>query len=327
MTDPSLPDDLSLLLALDVFLRERHVTRAARRLGVTQGAASQRLARLREYFGDPLLVPGRPLLLPTPRAVALGAPLASALASLRAAVRAGAPFEASTSERRFVLLGSDLLEALVLPTLWPMLERQAPGVRLDVERTDADFADRLEEGRADLAFVPDFLVPRSLRRRALPPQRFVVLLRKGHPAARGRLDLEAYLKLSHALVAPRGAPGSLVDAALEKLGRERRVVARIQHFVTAPYLVASSDVAITCPALVLAAALPHFDIVARELPLELDLDRTSVVWHERAHLDAGHRWLRDQIGALLRDEAARSGAAGRGKRKEAREVGARTPAQ
>ncbi|MCU0682116.1 MAG: LysR substrate-binding domain-containing protein [Polyangiaceae bacterium] len=251
-------------------------------------------------------MPGRPLLLPTPRAVALGAPLASALASLRAAVRAGAPFEASTSERRFVLLGSDLLEALVLPTLWPMLERQAPGVRLDVERTDADFADRLEEGRADLAFVPDFLVPRSLRRRALPPQRFVVLLRKGHPAARGRLDLEAYLKLSHALVAPRGAPGSLVDAALEKLGRERRVVARIQHFVTAPYLVASSDVAITCPALVL---------------------RTSVVWHERAHLDAGHRWLRDQIGALLRDEAARSGAAGRGKRKEAREVGARTPAQ
>jgi DNA-binding transcriptional LysR family regulator len=301
-----LPDDLGLLLALDVLLRERHVTRAARRLGVTQGAASQRLARLRDYFGDPLLVPGRPLLLPTPRARAIEAPLARALADLRAAVSAGAPFDPATSSRRFALLGGDLVEAILLPGLLPALGREAPGVRLDVERADADFAERLERGTADLAFAPDAFVPASLRRRALPPQPFVVLLRRGHPAARGLLDLESYLGLSHALVAPRGAPGSIVDAALKRLGCERRVVARVQHFVTAPYVVASSDLALTCPASVLAAVPPGLEIVARQPPFELARDRTSVVWHERAHDDAGHRWLRGRLDVLVREIAGRA---------------------
>src|SRR5688572_28344939 len=126
--DADLPDDLDLLLALDVFLRERHVTRAARRLGITQGAASQRLARIRDFFRDPILVPGRPLLVPTPRALAVADPLARALSDLRAAVRRGAPFEPASSDRRFVLLGNDIVESRALPPLLAILERQAPKV-------------------------------------------------------------------------------------------------------------------------------------------------------------------------------------------------------
>src|SRR5678815_916656 len=102
-----LPENLDLLLALEVLLRERHVTRAASRLGISQSAVSQQLARLRDYFGDPLLVPGRPVMVLTARAKAIEAPLTKALAELRAAVRVGAPFEPSTSERRFVVLAND----------------------------------------------------------------------------------------------------------------------------------------------------------------------------------------------------------------------------
>lgn len=299
MMKADLPDDLDLLLALDVMLRERHVTRAAQRLGITQGAASQKLARLRSFFDDPLLVPGRPLLVPTPRAELIAAPLSRAIAGLRDAVRAGAPFDPKSSERRFVLLGNEVVEALALPAVLEVLAREAPGVTLSVERAEADFAERLERGTADVAFVPDFLVPGSLRKRSLPPERFVVLLRKDHPIARKKLDLEAYLALGHVLVAPRGLPGSIVDSALEKLGRRRRVVARVQHFLSAPCIVAQSDLVVTCPEMPLFGMAAWLPIASRDLPLDLPADRASLVWHERSDADAGHVWLRRRFDELI----------------------------
>lgn len=299
-----LPEDLDLLRALDIFLVERHVTRAARRLGISQGAASQKLARLRELFDDPLLVAGRPLMLLTPRAQAIGEPLSRALAELRGAVRAGAPFHAAESQRRFVLLGNDLAEVAAFPVLLATVARAAPNVSLWSERADVDFARRLEDGTADLAFMPDLFVPSSLQKRALQPEPFVVLLRKDHPLLRkGKkraLSLDAYLSLGHLLVAPRGMPGSLVDSALEKLGKSRRVVARLQHFTSAPALIAQSDLAVTCPATVMKVMSPWFPIAAVAPPLELPMDRTSCVWHPRSQDDPGHRWLRAQLDALLR---------------------------
>jgi len=299
---------VDLLVALDVFLRERHVTRAARRLGITQGAASQKLARLRTYFNDAILVPGRPQLIPTPRAQSIAEPLSKALESLRAAVRVGAPFDPSTSTRRFVLLGSDLAEVYALPLLLDRLTKEAPHVTLSIERTDADFVDRLEKGSADAAFVPDFLIPESLRKRSLPPDKFVVLLRNDHPTLSRRrkaknkrtLDLATYLELHHLLVAPRGLPGSIVDAALEKQGKTRKVMARIQHFVSAPQVVASTDLAVTCPSAVHRATANWFPIVALPPPLTLPADRVSLTWHERSHEDQGHVWLRGLIDGLLR---------------------------
>lgn len=297
----ALPDDLDLLRVLDIFLTERHVTRAARRLGVSQGAASQKLARLREAFDDPLLVAGRPLLLLTPRAQALAEPLARALAELRNAVRSGAPFVPAESQRRFILLGNDLAEVAAYPPLLAALAAEAPNVALWSERADVDFARRLEDGTADLAFLPDFLVPSSLLKRALPPAPFVVLVRADHPLTKRKrpLSLEAYLSLGHLLVAPRGMPGSLVDTALEKIGQSRRVVARLQHFTSAPALVAQSDLAVTCPVSVFAATSQWFPLAALKPPIELGVDRTSCVWHSRSQDDPGHRWLRGKLDVLL----------------------------
>lgn len=310
MTADDLPDDLDLLLALDVLLRERHVTRAARRLNITQGAASQKLGRLRSFFKDQILVPGRPLLVPTPRAQSIAEPLAHALRALRAAVRAGAPFDPKTSDRRFVILGNDLAEIYATPILLQSLVSIAPSITLSVERAEADFIDRLEKGTADAAFVPDFMITKSLRRRALPAEPFVVILRKSHPVlekkrrrktAKLEIDLETYLSLNHLLVAPRGLPGSIVDVALETMGKSRRVMGRVQHFVSAPPIVASSDLAVTCPAPVFKAMSKWLPIVALPPPLSLPIDRVSLVWHERSHQDQGHVWLRGMIDSLLRE--------------------------
>jgi DNA-binding transcriptional LysR family regulator len=173
-------------------------------------------------------------------------------------------------------------------------------VTLSVERTDVDFADRLEMGTADVAFVPDPLVAGALRRFALPPEPFVVLLRKGHPAARGKLDLERFLSLGHVLVAPRGAPGGIVESLLEKKGKKRTVVARVQHFVSAPAIVATTDLVVTCPQSVADYATQWLPIVARKPPLEIPIDRASMVWHERAQEDAAHAWLRATIEHIVR---------------------------
>ncbi len=290
-----LPEDLNVLRALEALLHERHVTRAARRVGITQSAMSQRLAALRRFFDDPLLVASRPLMTRTPRAEALREPLSRALRDLRAAVAAGAPFDPARADRTFVFLGNDFVEAAGLPRIFAAIAAEAPSVRLAVERTEADFASRLETGTADLAFVPDFLVSSAHRRLALPPEPFVVLLRRDHPAARQKLTLDRYVALDHALIAPRGAPGSLVDAALEALGRKRHVRVRVQHFTTAAYVLAASDLALTCPEGVATFARSILPMVVKPLPLELPIDRASMIWHERSQLDAGHQWLREHV--------------------------------
>ncbi len=222
---------------------------------------------------------------------------------LRAAVKSGAPFDAQTTERRFVVLGSDLFEALALPALMPILKRDAPRVDLSVERAEANFVDRLEAGTADLAVLPQGIIPPSLRHQKLIDDRFVVVMRQRHPAARGELTLERYLECDHLLVAPRGMPGSLVDAALEKRRKRRRVAVRIQHFTAVPFIVEDSELLLTCPELVASYALRAAKLVTRPCPLDLGPDVVAMAWHERAHRDPAHVWLRGKFAEVVHGSA------------------------
>ncbi|HSC88122.1 MAG TPA: LysR family transcriptional regulator [Polyangiaceae bacterium] len=298
---------LDLLSDLEIFLAERHVTRAAKRLGITQSAASQRLAKLRAHFDDPLLVPASDGLVLTERARSLAVPLSRALDGVRRAVGDGEPFVPAESRRRFVLLGGDVLEALGVPGLSKAFEA-APHVTLSAERVDERFVSRLENGTADAAFVPDFLVPPTLRRLALPPQPFVVLARADHPKLGKRLTLERYLEVDHLLIAPRGMPGSIVDQALAKRHLVRRVAATIQHFSSAPFIVAATDYVVTCPKNVAVAMAEYFPVRHYPVPLPLDADKTSMVWHERVHADPSHVWLRGLVAERIARDTRRGAA-------------------
>jgi DNA-binding transcriptional LysR family regulator len=225
------------------------------------------------------------------------------LAELRAAVRAGAPFDPATTERRFVILASDLFEAYGVPLLLRSVAPEAPNLTFHIERAETDYAERLEKGTADLAFIPGFALSGSLRRLPMPKEPFVALLRASHPGAQKPLTLERYLELGHLLVAPRGLPGSLVDDALQKIHRRRRVVARVQHFAAAPFIIAETDLVLTCIALVARLAAP-FPIRAVRAPVELPMDETFLAWHERAQNDLGHAWLRGRIDAVARKDRA-----------------------
>jgi len=292
--------DPNLLQALDVLLHERNVSRAAERLGRTQPAISHALARLRAQLGDPLLVRVGQRFVLTPRAEALRDPLHALLGELAALVRPPLAFDPATAARGFSLIATDYIAALVLPRLLERVRAAAPNIDLHVRPASRSFHAELGDGGADLGFVVRLPTEAGIRGRKLLRDRFVCVLRRDHPAG-ARIDLEAFLRLPHALVAPLGGPGSFVDTALAELGHGRRRIAlTIPHFFLAPALIAASDLIITLPERVAQLVCASHPLRMVPLPIKLPAFDVALVWHDRVHRDPANAWLRDQVLKTMR---------------------------
>jgi DNA-binding transcriptional LysR family regulator len=303
MHEPKLSGvDLNLFVLLDALLVERSVTRAAKRVGLSQSAASHALARLRSITGDPLFVRGPRGMLPTPRAEALAAPLREALAGLDRALAPAAPFVPHSSRRSFTIVGGDLAELVLFPPLFARLGKEAPGIDLHALPTPADAALALERGEVDLAIAPvrSFARATKLSEQPLFEDGFVCVVRRGHPLGRGAFGLERYLSARHAVIAPRGARGGIVDDLLASMGRERRVVLTIPHFLAAPYVVAQSDLVLTLPARVAEVLARPLGLCVLKPPLRVPRFTMAMAWHRRVDDDPGHRWLRGVYSEVAR---------------------------
>ncbi|MBL8680353.1 MAG: LysR family transcriptional regulator [Myxococcales bacterium] len=312
--------DLNLLVVLDALLQERSVTRAARRVGLSQPATSSALSRLRAHFEDPLFVRTARGIEPTPRAIAIAPVLASALEAVRATLAEPKAFDAANARRAFRLSVPDSLAVLVLPALLERIGREAPGIDLQLKPvvSSLDDADRaLLEGELDVAVVPAKM-PSSAERsgvqqRALWREEFVCVLREGHPLAKRRaLKMDEWLALHHLLVAPRGTPGSLVDDTLARMGLARRVALMVPQFLLAAPVVARSDLAWTAPGHVARAMQERYRLVVKPVPFELEGFTLFLRWHSRFDRDAAHKWLRAllvSVADAMQTSSARRGAA------------------
>jgi DNA-binding transcriptional LysR family regulator len=212
--------DLNLLRVFDAVLRERGVTPAAARLGLTQPAVSNALARLRALFGDALFVRTSTGMDATPFARGVAEPVRQALALLESALAHGPGFEPASSTRAFRFYMSDLGQIEFLPPLIERVQRAAPGVRLEAAALDVeDIAGALGTGALDLAigFLPGLGPP--VRRRALFRDPYMCLMRADHPIK--ALTKRKFLDASHALVTYRGGH-RVVEEALERAGLARR---------------------------------------------------------------------------------------------------------
>lgn len=296
--------DLSLLVVLLVLLEERSVTRAAKRLGRSQPAISRALARLRDQLDDPLFVREGSELRPTARAEALAEPIGRALAALDAEVLAPARFDPATDRRELRVVAADFAEAMLLPGPLAVLAQEAPGIDvvLVASATGWSMAQTLREG-VHLALSPLSGEDAQVRSVAVGREDFVCLLRAGHPAA-DALDLATYAALPHLLVAPGGTPGGAVDKALERHGLGRRVAVRTRHFLTAPELVARTDLVATLPRRFAEAQAARLGLVVRPPPLEVPGFDMRVAWHERWQHDPGHRWIRERVVEGVRAQLA-----------------------
>jgi DNA-binding transcriptional LysR family regulator len=299
--------DLNLLVVLHELLRARSTTEVARRLGRTQSAISHALARLRETFGDPLFVRAGATLHPTARAEELAAPLAQLLASTDALLRhSDQTFDPTRVERTFSIGTTDFTELLLLPPLLLRLRREAPGVNLRTLFLGADLDRAIQTREIDLAIGTLFRDVTGLIEQTLYEDRLVCIVRRDHPRVRSRrpLDLDGYLALDHALVAPRGLPGSTVDAALAPLGRRRRVVLTLPHFAAAALIVAESDLILTIPERFARAMVARAPLKILEPPLELPRFRFSILFSATMRDDPTHAWLRRVIADAFRAPTA-----------------------
>lgn len=283
--------DLNLLTSLDAILDERNVTRAAKRLGVSQPAVSHSLRRLRELLGDPLLVRSRAGMTPTPRAIELRPAVRAALDAADVVLRAAPAFDPANAARTFTIAMGDQQSFVLLPRLVERLDREAPNIQLDVRPPPTNAFG----GDVDLSLGVFFDAPSNTRNEPLWHEEFVCVLRKHSAASRGPLDRKRYLALPHLLVAPGGAPGSHVDDLLALRGERRRVAIRVPHFLVAPHIVATTDLVWTAPQGIAREFVDHLPIVLRDVPFKIEGFTITMRWHARFDRDPGLAWLRGRL--------------------------------
>ncbi|MBP0619834.1 LysR family transcriptional regulator [Cupriavidus consociatus] len=290
--------DLNLLVTLDVLLSEHNVTRAAQRLHFSQPSVSVHLAKLRDYFGDPLLLPGPRGMRPTAKAESLREPLREALAALEHAVSPDTPFDPAASTHTWRVAATDYGESTIVLPAMQALRTAAPGARLAVlEMVPSRIARQCEQGELDLAFHTTEGSPPALHRRALFTERYVLAGRTGHPRLKRRPTLAQFCALEHVMVSPDGGGFSgVTDEALALAGMQRRVVLSVPHFLFVTAVLANTDLVAMVPQRLVRDA-PGLRVV--EPPVEVPGYEMSMLWHERVHRDPAHRWLRERIAASL----------------------------
>lgn len=287
--------DLNLLVALDALLAERSVSRAAVRLHLSQPATSALLARLRQLFGDPLLLRSARGMLPTPRALELLGPVKQVLDEIDAIIQPRTAFDPDSAEHTFTLSASDYVEYALLPALVDYLERQAPGVRLAVRPLDLQtVAKQMESGEVDLCITGLQNAPAGLHQQPLYAERMVSVVRRKHPGVGARLTLEKFCSLEHILVSVRGSGFSArIDEALAKLGRKRRARLAVPHFLLVPEIVARSDMISALPERLARGYANKLRIF--EPPLDIEGFTVGQIWHERNQREPAQVWLREVV--------------------------------
>ncbi|MCA9666963.1 MAG: LysR family transcriptional regulator [Myxococcales bacterium] len=283
--------------ALVALLEEGNVTRAARRIGLSQPALSGALSRLRSVFDDELFVRGRGGVLPTPRAEALAPLVREALGRIDAALRAPERFDPAQSRRRFRLGMTDYVGFVLLPRLYATLRRAAPDVDVEIwPLGDDPPREALASGRLDaaLSFFYEKL-PAGLDAAELLDERFVCVARRGHPELGRRLTLSRFARLAHLLISQRGAVQGVVDGALAARGLRRRVALTVPHFLVAAPVVAESDLVVTLAARVAEAQAQDDRLAIYAPPVALPGFTVRMVWDARFAAQPAHRWLRQLV--------------------------------
>lgn len=293
--------DLNLLKALDAFLREANVGRAALRLRLSQPAASHALKRLREALGDPILVRNGLRMELTPRAQALREPLRLALDQMRS-LFAGESFNPAQSARHFRLLFPDLVVELMLPRIMNKIAKQAPRVAIEVapwrgpDGMTAEFARSLD---LITSFAADAY--KGFRRLTLYKDSDAVAVRKGHPLGKGLSKHETFFMARHVAVAGRGQREDIIDFWLRGKGLERHVVLTVPTYVEALHVVSRSDLVAFVPRRLIASLRKPLSLVAIDPPVDPGTDEQFLFYPARAQTEPGSVWLRTLVMETARE--------------------------
>jgi DNA-binding transcriptional LysR family regulator len=300
----SLPD-LNLLIALDVLLAEGSVARAAQRLRLSPSAMSRVLARLRETTGDPLLVRAGRGLVPTPRALELRERVGQLVQDGEAVLRPVEKLDLKRLVRTFTLRTSEGFVENFGPDLIARVCDEAPGVGLHFMQKPDKESTLLREGSVDLETgVVGKTTGPEVRAQALFRDRFIGVVRAGHPLSSGEITPSRYAAGRHILVSRRGLDKGPIDEPLKPLGLGRDVVTIVGGFGTALALARGSDLVASVP----ERHTGNLRIGMHSFPLPIAVPEitVSLLWHPRLDADPAHRWLRGCVRDACLSSAASS---------------------
>ena len=290
--------DLNLLVAFDVLLEERSVTRAAERLFVGQSAMSATLARLRNLFNDPILIRQGRHLVPTPVAESLVGPIREALALVSATLTRRGGFDPATDHRTFSIFASDYLTFVFLRPLLGALSREAPNVKLQIRPISGDFIDHLRQNQVDLLITAREAFPRHIDfpNQELFSDRYVCAADAHHPEIGERLTLDQFESLPYLATQPGLFP-SVAELELDRLGIVRNTEATT-GFMLGFFLLPGTRLVSLVPERLGRGFTEHFNVRLLEPHFPPITITEIMIWPQRNTEDPSHRWLRERLLAL-----------------------------
>jgi DNA-binding transcriptional LysR family regulator len=294
--------DLNLLVVFETIMQERNLTRAGRRLGLTQPAVSHALSRLRQLLKDELFIRTPEGMKPTPRAVQMGAPVREALRVLQLTLEPD-QFDPLQSSRTFTLSVNNYAARAVVPLLAGKLKELAPNVGLDARPTGTvDVLEQLDSGVVHLALTSLVASGERFKCAAVMQDEFAVLLSGDHPAATAdSLGLEQFASIPHLVITSSGDDTQFIDEALEERGLARRIAARVP-FLSIVLMLLRSDCLAVVPLRVAVGLAEICPLVLKPLPFPSPLIGLWMIWHKRLDSHAAQRWLREAIRASVASE-------------------------
>jgi DNA-binding transcriptional LysR family regulator len=288
--------DLNLLVALDVLLKERSVTRAAEALHLSASAMSNALARLREYFDDELLVQiGRKMEL-TPRAEALQQAVRDVLLRIDSTIAAPPAFDPAASDRTFRIFASDYTQIVLAPAMLTLAARAHSTVRFEFAPQVAEPHRDLERGEADLLIIPSGFMSPDHPREVLYRENFVCMVWRHGVLADGELSFERYVAADHVAMQPAGGRADAFEGwFLKRYGITRRVSVTTYSFITLPALLVGTDRIATVHERVARRLVGAWPLEIRPTPIPIDAMEQSMQWHKFRTNDPGLTWLRNLL--------------------------------
>jgi DNA-binding transcriptional LysR family regulator len=303
--------DLNLLFVFEALWRDRSVTVAAERLGLTQAAVSGSLKRLREEYGDKMFTLASRRMQPTPLAEELAPQLLDALAMVSKTRAEHGRFDPSTARRMFTIRTRDIGEAVCFPRILAALGQSAPGLRLrPLFRSIPETMSGMAAGQIDFAlgFLPSLKT--GIHSRLLFKQHYVCVMREGHPLADVEVTAKQFAESEHLLVEHSGSGHAVLEQALVDAGVRNRIKVRQPQYLAAPHFVIGSDLLWSVPAVLAETLRPHYRLLIKPHPLPLPEFEIALYWHDRYHRDPANKWLRDfvveQFGSTERTQAVES---------------------
>jgi DNA-binding transcriptional LysR family regulator len=295
--------DLNLLIPLKALLHERNVTRAAKRIHLSQSAMSRALDRLRSELGDELLVRiGRNYEL-TPRGIAIMSELGQIMPRL-ARLWEGEPFSPAQSEAKIRLAMTEDAGSVVLPALSEIIGRLAPGITLEV----VPWHDRTHEDHlATQLVLSPIAAPSTFRFEPLFEDSFVCVAGRKLKRGKGAITIKEYLSFRHISIELQANQQNLIDRSLAEAGLRRQVAVHLPYFQAAIRVLEATDMVLTMPARIAEPTLAAFHFPKLKAPKEIPQVRYSMVWHPRFDSDLLHTWIRTIVQQIFRPPAREQG--------------------